>query len=63
MKWIYHKREERVIYPLTTNRQTVIYLATNFLFTRIYFDFITLEMIKFERFLQIFTVLHQKLCL
>ena len=31
MKWIYHDRKVRVIYSLTTDRQPVIYWATNHL--------------------------------
>ena len=38
MKWIYHEREARVIYSLTTDRQSVIYRATNLLLARLYFD-------------------------
>ena len=38
MKWIFHKREARVTYSLTTDRQPVIYWATNHLLARLYFD-------------------------
>ena len=31
MKWIYQEREAPVIYSLTTDRQPVIYRATNLL--------------------------------
>ena len=34
MKRIYHEREARVIYSLTTDRQPVIYWATNHLLAR-----------------------------
>ena len=43
MKWILHEREARVIYSLTTDRQPVIYWATNHLFARLYFDSNTQE--------------------
>ena len=46
MKWIYHVREARVIYSLTTDRQLVIYWATNHLLARLYFDYNTQEMTK-----------------
>ena len=46
MKWIYHEREARVIYSLSTDRQPVIYWATNHLFARIYFDSNTQETTK-----------------
>ena len=46
MKWIYHEREARVIYSLTTDRQPVIYWATNRLLERFYFDSNTQETIK-----------------
>ena len=36
MKWIYHEREARVIYSLTTERQPVIYWATYHLLARLY---------------------------
>ena len=36
--WIYQEREERVIYPLMTDRQPLIYWASNHLIARIYFD-------------------------
>ena len=39
MKWIYHEHGARVIYSLTTDRQPVIYWATNHLLARICFDF------------------------
>ena len=38
MKWIFHEREARVIYSLTTDLQPVIYCATNHLLARLYFD-------------------------
>ena len=38
MKWIFHERDARVIYSLTTDRQPVIYRATNYLLARLYFD-------------------------
>ena len=38
MKWIFHERNARVIYSLTTDRQPVIYRATNYLLARLYFD-------------------------
>ena len=38
VKWIYHKRKARVIYSLATDRQPVIYWATNPLVARLYFD-------------------------
>ena len=42
---IYHKLEERVIYPVTTDRHPVIYWATNHLYmeARLYFDSYTQE--------------------
>ena len=43
MKWIFHEREARVTYSLTTDQQPVIYLATNHLLTRLYFDYNTKE--------------------
>ena len=53
MKRIYHKREARVIYSLarviyslTTDRQPVIYWATNHYLARFYFDSNTLETTK-----------------
>ena len=46
MKWIYHEREARVIYSLTTDRQPVIYWVTNHLLARIYFDSNTQETTK-----------------
>ena len=38
MKWIFHELEARVTYSLTTDRQAVIYWATNHLLARLYFD-------------------------
>ena len=38
MKWIYHRREARVIYSFTADRQPVIYWATNHLLARLFFD-------------------------
>ena len=46
MKWINHEREARVIYSLTTDRQPVIYGATNHLLARICFDSNTYETTK-----------------
>ena len=46
MKWIYHEREARVIYSLTTDGQPVIDWATNHLLARIYFDSNTQETTK-----------------
>ena len=46
MKWIYHEREARVIYSLTTERQPVIYWAANHLLARIYFNPNTQETMK-----------------
>ena len=43
MKWIYHESEVQLIYPLSTDRQPVIYWATNHLLERIYFDSYTQE--------------------
>ena len=38
MKWINHEREAQVMYSLTTDREPVIYWATNDLLAGIYFD-------------------------
>ena len=38
MKWIFHEREARLIYILTTDRQPVIYWVTNHVLARHYFD-------------------------
>ena len=46
MKWIYLEREARVIYSLTTDRQAVIYWATNHLLARICVDSNTQETTK-----------------
>ena len=46
MKWIYYEDEERVICALTTDRQPVIYWATNHLLARFYFDSNTQETTK-----------------
>ena len=46
MKWIYHESEARVIYSLTTGRQSVICWATNHLLARFYFDSNTQETMK-----------------
>ena len=46
MKWIYHELEAQVIYSLMTDRQPVIYWATNHLLARISFDSNTREMTK-----------------
>ena len=46
MKWIYHEREAQVIYSLTTDRQSVIFWATNHLLAILYFDSNTQEMTK-----------------
>ena len=43
MNWIYHEREARVIYSLTTDRQPMIYWAKNHLLARTYFDSNTQE--------------------
>ena len=56
MKWIFHKREARVIYSLTTNRQPVMYWTKNLLKARIYFDFNTQETTKRKCILQMFPV-------
>ena len=49
MKWIYHKREARVIYSLTTDRQPVMYWASHLL-ARFYFDSYTQETTKRQVF-------------
>ena len=46
MKWIYHEHEARVIYSLMTDRQSVIYWATNHLLARLCFDSNTQETTK-----------------
>ena len=46
MKWIFHESEARVIYSLTTNRQSVIYWATIHMLARVYFDSNTQETTK-----------------
>ena len=46
MKWILHEREAQVVYSLTTDRQPVIYWATNLLLARLYFESNTQEMTK-----------------
>ena len=46
MKWIYHARKARVIYSLTTDRQPVIYWATNHLLAGIYIDSTTQETMR-----------------
>ena len=46
MKWIYHQRIARVIFSLTTDRQPVIYWATNQVLARFYFDSSTQETTK-----------------
>ena len=38
VKWIFHGREVRVIYSLTTDRQPVMYYTTNHSLARVYFD-------------------------
>ena len=38
MKWIFHEREARMIYSLTTDRQPMIYLTTYHLLARLYID-------------------------
>ena len=38
MGWIYHQHKARVHYSLTTDRQSVIYWATNHMLARLYFD-------------------------
>ena len=50
VKWIFHEREARVIYSLTTDRQPVIYWATNHLLARLYFDSNTQEPTKRQVF-------------
>ena len=46
VKWIYHECKARVIYSLTTDRQPVIYWATNHLLARINFNSNTRETTK-----------------
>ena len=46
MKWIFHEREARMIYSLTTDRQAVIYWEINHLLERLYFDSYTQEKTK-----------------
>ena len=46
MKRIYHEGEARVIYSLTTDRQPVIYWATNQYLARFYFHSNTQETMK-----------------
>ena len=63
MKWIYHEREARVIYSLTTDRQPVIYWAINHLLTRFYFDSNTQETTKRQVYpsdVSSFPSLHEK---
>ena len=50
MRWLYHEREARVIYSLTSDRQPVIYWVTNHLLARFYFDFNTQETTKSQVF-------------
>ena len=38
MKWIYHEREARAIYSLTTDQQPVMYWTISHLLARFYFD-------------------------
>ena len=56
MKWINHEREARVIYSLTTDRQPVIYWATNHLLARIYFDSMKKKRLKGKCILQMVSV-------
>ena len=58
MKWIFHKQEARVIYSLTTDRQPVIYWATNHLLVRLYFDSNTQETTKGKCIFQKLPVFH-----
>ena len=63
MKWIYHKREARVINSLMTDRQPVIYWATNHFLARFYFDSNTQETTKRQVFpsdASSFPPLHEK---
>ena len=46
MKWIYRERKTRVIYLITTDRQSVKCRATNHLLARLYFDSNTQETTK-----------------
>ena len=57
------KHEARVIYSLITDRQPVIYWATNHLLARLYFDSNTQEMTKRQAYLSYvssFPPLHEK---
>ena len=63
MKWIYQERRARVIYLLTTDRQPVIYSATNHLLARLYFDSNTQETTKIQVYpsdLKGFPTFHEK---
>ena len=63
MKWIYHEREARVMYSLTSDRQPVIYWATNHSLTRLFFDSNTQETTKRQVYLSdvaSFPPLHEK---
>ena len=63
MKWIYHEREAGVIYLLTTDRQPVIYWATNHLVARFYFDSNTQETTQRQVYptdVSIFPPLHKR---
>ena len=51
MKWIFHEREARVIYSLTTDRQPVIHWITNHLLARLCFDSNTQETTKRQVYL------------
>ena len=48
MKWIYQEHEAQVIYSLTTDRQPVMYWATNHLIARLYFNSNTYETTKIQ---------------
>ena len=64
MKWIYHEREARVVYSLTTDQQPVIYWATNHLLARIYFDSNAQETTKKQLYpsdFSIFPPLHEEI--
>ena len=56
--WIFHGREARVIYSQTTDRQPVIYWATNHLLAKLYFDSNTQETTKRQCILQKLPVFH-----
>ena len=61
--WIYLEYEVQVIYSLTTDRQSVIYWATNHLLARFYFDSNTQETTKRQVYpsdVSSFLPLHEK---